>query len=129
MAPKSTAKLNVILGKSPGETLRKFGHNAYGLEAQRDACKRVFDRKYGKGKWRVAQWHIRDVSARRSRHWPKILNKIIDITFAQGATHATSIVSRMLSNKEDIVMVEGLEHAIKMIHDILTSTYHDGCAT
>ena len=127
MAPKSTAKLNVILGKSPGETLRKFGHNAYGLEAQRDACKRVFDRKYGKGKWRVAQWHIRDVSARRSRHWPKTLKKIIDTTFAQGATLATSTVCRMLRNKKDLIMVGGgwFEQAIKMIHNITTSTYHD----
>ena len=89
---KKKALLNVLLGKSPGEALAKFGHQAYSLEAQKLDCHRCFDRKYGRKKWKVLTYFIRDVSARRSKAWPKILQDILQDTLANHAVLATSTV-------------------------------------
>jgi len=55
---KAKLRLNVILGKSPGAALRRFGHRAYSIEAQKDDCKHCFNRKFGKQNWKVLQWYI-----------------------------------------------------------------------
>ena len=99
-------KLNVILGKSPGDALRKFGHAAYGLEAQKVACVTCFNKKFGKGKWIVEEWFVRDVSARKSKQWPKVLKTVLDKRKASKSVLATSSVCRMLRNKKDSVMME-----------------------
>ncbi|CAK0909814.1 unnamed protein product, partial [Prorocentrum cordatum] len=106
LAQKTPALLHVVLGKSPGETLRRDGDQAYSLTAQRKACTSTFDRKFGKKKWKVIQWHTRDVSARQSKAWPKQLKAIIAQAKADGAILATSAVCRMLRSKRDCITVE-----------------------
>ena len=98
-------KLHVILGKSPGQTLNKMGKKAYSLQAQKEDCKRTFNRRFGK-KWRVAAWYVRDISARRDARWSCRLAQIIAATQADNGILATSTVCRMLRNKKDLIQIE-----------------------
>ena len=98
-------KLHVILGKSPGQTLNKMGKKAYSLQAQKEDCKRTFNRRFGK-KWRVAAWYVRDISARRDARWSCRLAQIIAATQADNGILATSTVCRMLRNKQDLIQIE-----------------------
>ena len=98
--------LNVILGKSPGATLRKFQGRAYGLGAQKNACKETFDRKFGKNKWYVDQWIVRDVSARTSKTWQTKLLDVCEKTHDAEGILATFSVCRMLRTKRDLVVLE-----------------------
>ena len=98
--------MNVILGKSPGETLRRVGHDAYGLEAQKNMCIKCFDRKFGKKKWNVKKWHVRDVSARLCKSWPHQLQAILEDTKKMGGTLAASHVCRFLRNANQAIAVK-----------------------
>ena len=104
--PQSKVRLNVVLGKSPGQTLRKFGHRAYTLESQKQLCISTFNYKYGVGRWTVDQWFIRDVSARVSKAWPVQLKKIIEDTQEIHGTLASATVDRMLRTARDWMMVQ-----------------------
>lgn len=99
-------KLHVILGKSPGQTLRKVGGKAYSLQAQKEDCNRCFQRRFGKKKWKVQCWYVRDISARRNPRWPHRLAEIIKATQSDGGILATSTVCRMLRNKKDLIQIE-----------------------
>lgn len=103
--PDMVVLLHVILGKSPGGTLRVHGRNAYTLGAQRKYCTATFNRKYGRRKWRVLQWHIRDLSARTSKVWSSRLRAMCQKVKADGATLATSYVCRMVRNSADWLAV------------------------
>ena len=98
-------KLHVILGKSPGETLQRMGKKAYSLQAQKEDCKRCFQRRFGK-KWKVSAWYVRDISARRDARWPGRLAEIIHHTQDGHGILATSTVCRMLRNKKDLIQIE-----------------------
>ena len=100
---KSIARLNVIIGKSPGEALRKFQHMAYTLEAQKNQCISCFNRKYGRGGWKVSNWYTRDVSARVSKAWPPQLKAIISDTLNMDGILAAPSVCRMLRNARDFL--------------------------
>ena len=86
----TVTSLNVVLGKSPGETPRKIHHEACTLEAQQRQCNMCFDRKYGKGKWKGHPRSIGDVPARVCKAWPKQLRTIIEGTNSTGAVLATA---------------------------------------
>lgn len=98
-------RLHVILGKSPGATLKKVGSKAYSLQAQKEDCKRCFQRRFGK-RWKVRQWYVRDISARRDKRWPERLAEIITSTQEDDGILATSTVCRMLRNKKDLIQIE-----------------------
>ena len=82
-----------------------------------------FDRKYGKGRWMVRNWFVRDVSARVSKMWPKQLQTIMEDTKSNGATLAAATVCRMLRNARDFLAVR--DSAIPLLfceHDGLDTT-------
>ena len=117
--PRTRAKirLNVVLGKSPGQTLRKFGHRAYTLESQKKLCISTFDYKYGAGRWTVNQWFTRDVSARVSKSWPvQLKDIIIDTQKVQGVLAAAS-EDRMLRTARDWIMVQDSKVPILICDD------------
>ena len=105
---RSTMKNNFACdsGEKPRPTLRKFGREAYSLATQRKFCKTTLDRKYGKNKWTVSKWHLRDVSARTSKLWPTTLANICRLANESGSTLATSFVCRMVRSSKDFVAVK-----------------------
>ena len=104
-ARQSKVALNVLLGKSPGAALKRFGQKAYTIEAQKEDCQAVFDRKFGKRGWKVHQYYVRNFSARKSKTWPRKLNTIIAETKERKAVLATSTVCRMLRNIQDLIAI------------------------
>ena len=100
--------LNVILGKSPGPTLRKRGRNSYTFEAQRKKCNAYFDYKYGHKKWKVNEWQYREVSASKDPRWPVHLAHICTQTKAMGATLAAASTCRVLRNRRTLTVIEDL---------------------
>ena len=104
-------------GKSPGETLRRFGQRAYTLEAQRQLCTSCFNYKYGRGRWVVRQWCTRLVSARVSKKWPQQLRQVIDDTTSMKGVLAAASVDRMLRTARDWMMVQESKVKILICND------------
>jgi hypothetical protein len=114
--------VTVVIGKSPGETLRKMGSAAYSLEAQRRDCFKKLNDNFGKNKWVLKHCFERNVSARVGETWGKQLARIINISQADGCTLATANVDRILRNARDYVTLRDSKLPLLICNDELVNT-------
>ena len=98
--------VSLVLGKSPGATLKKMGRRAYSFRAQRDACKACFDNRWGKGKWQIKREYYREVSAHKDSTWPTTLRSIAEETLQEGSILVAASICRLLRLRRNLHILE-----------------------